>query len=493
MVSIASWNIRGLNSLIKQTEVKNLLQENKITVLGLLETKVKAVNCDRVMRNISDWRWISNHNSSYNGRVMVLWDSRKIELKEVQQGEQYIHCFLTVSDTGQRFYCTFLYACNTDRERGCLWQALYSIAGQMNSPWVVLGDFNTCPRYDERWMGGVTVQMDTTELETVITECDLADLRYSGVFLTWCNKREGDERMYAKLDRILVNGQWIQEYAWTAATFLESGISDHSPGILEFSKPPSQPSSFKFCNIWATDPQFQTIVDEEWSKEYIGVPMFQVVQKMKGVKQKLKGLHRSKYCRLSDKLKGARSKLTDMQAKLQTEPRNVVWQGLEKQYYEEFMTLAKAEIYLFRQRSKEEWLEDMDGNNAYFHARVQEKLAFNRIKRLSTPEGVSVTQEEEIAQQFITFYEQLYGETSTDLQSVKHEIIQQGPLVSEQQASQLCVEVTDDEIKQALFSISSNKSPGSDGFGAGFFKAAWNTVGGIFAEQLKSFLGLGSC
>jgi len=33
-----------------------------------------------------------------------------------------------------------------------------------------------------------------------------------------------------------------------------------------------------------------------------------------------------------------------------------------------------------------------------------------------------------------------------------------------------------DEVKNALFSIDSNKTPGPDGFGAGFFKNYWNIV-----------------
>lgn len=32
------------------------------------------------------------------------------------------------------------------------------------------------------------------------------------------------------------------------------------------------------------------------------------------------------------------------------------------------------------------------------------------------------------------------------------------------------------EVKQAMFNIDSTKSPGPDGYGSGFFKAAWNVI-----------------
>lgn len=54
MVKLATWNIRGSGTLIKQAEVRNLLVENNISVLGLLETRVKAVNCEKVAKNICE-------------------------------------------------------------------------------------------------------------------------------------------------------------------------------------------------------------------------------------------------------------------------------------------------------------------------------------------------------------------------------------------------------------------------------------------------------
>lgn len=33
------------------------------------------------------------------------------------------------------------------------------------------------------------------------------------------------------------------------------------------------------------------------------------------------------------------------------------------------------------------------------------------------------------------------------------------------------------EVKKAMFRIDTNKSPGPDGFGSGFYKAAWSIVG----------------
>lgn len=44
------------------------------------------------------------------------------------------------------------------------------------------------------------------------------------------------------------------------------------------------------------------------------------------------------------------------------------------------------------------------------------------------------------------------------------------------------------EVKQAMFKMYSNKSPGPDGYISGFFKPTWDIVGVDFIEAVLTFL-----
>lgn len=48
-------------------------------------------------------------------------------------------------------------------------------------------------------------------------------------------------------------------------------------------------------------------------------------------------------------------------------------------------------------------------------------------------------------------------------------------------------EVTDKEIKQAVWSISGDKSPGKDGYESQFYKDAWEIVGSDVIGRVKEF------
>ena len=66
------------------------------------------------------------------------------------------------------------------------------------------------------------------------------------------------------------------------------------------------------------------------------------------------------------------------------------------------------------------------------------------------------------------------------------------PQVKEAMKSVLIQQVSDLEIKEALFSIKPEKSPRPDGFNVGFYQSNWNLVGQDVINAVKSFSVLGA-
>jgi len=72
MAKICSWNIRGLNWPNTQEDIKLFLHEKNIGFVGLLETKVKERNIEKVAQNIfHGWKWHHNFNLNTEGRIWV--------------------------------------------------------------------------------------------------------------------------------------------------------------------------------------------------------------------------------------------------------------------------------------------------------------------------------------------------------------------------------------------------------------------------------------
>lgn len=56
----------------------------------------------------------------------------------------------------------------------------------------------------------------------------------------------------------------------------------------------------------------------------------------------------------------------------------------------------------------------------------------------------------------------------------------------------LCENVSEMEIKEELFSMDDSKSPGVDGYTAGFFKKTWNIVKDDFVIAVQEFFQKGA-
>jgi len=69
MNNLASWNIWGLNWPNKQEDVKIFLHENKIGLVGLLETKIKENKVEKARKLFLGWQWIHNFPLNSKGRI----------------------------------------------------------------------------------------------------------------------------------------------------------------------------------------------------------------------------------------------------------------------------------------------------------------------------------------------------------------------------------------------------------------------------------------
>jgi hypothetical protein len=114
------------------------------------------------------------------------------------------------------------------------------------------------------------------------------------------------------------------------------------------------------------------------------------------------------------------------------------------------------------------------------------KRARNKITSITSDQGMVITDQAEIAQEFLEFYKKLIG-TRKKHTSWKRGFMDSGPILMEEDAQKICAPVHAAEIKEALFSIPRLKSHGPDGFSPHFSKGVWNMVGTDITNAIKDF------
>ena len=91
-----------------------------------------------------------------------------------------------------------------------------------------------------------------------------------------------------------------------------------------------------------------------------------------------------------------------------------------------------------------------------------------------------------IAKEFVNHFQNFPGKEQPvdDLDSVGDIFTKKLP---NEEAMKMIREVTDLEIKEAMFDIDDNREAGPDGYSSSFVKKAWSIVGVMYAVQLESF------
>ena len=134
---ISLWNIRGLNKPLKQNGILNHVKNNKVIIMGILETKIKKQRMIEIVRKkFSSWEMDDNFHHSPNGQIMIIWKGDKVDLEIRDSNDQVIHYLLTCKTTSSKFYISFVFGLNKVVERRTLWDSLYRFCTFINIPWI---------------------------------------------------------------------------------------------------------------------------------------------------------------------------------------------------------------------------------------------------------------------------------------------------------------------------------------------------------------------
>ena len=109
-------------------------------------------------------------------------------------------------------------------------------------PWLVLGDFNSILRTEEKRGGQPVTPYQVNDFVECCLATGLTDVSSSGFFYTWTN-----HTVWSKLDRVMMNDIWAQSDIPVSTEFLPPGCSDHCPSV-KFPRNAAEISNHQFLS-----------------------------------------------------------------------------------------------------------------------------------------------------------------------------------------------------------------------------------------------------
>ncbi|KAL0289527.1 UNVERIFIED_CONTAM: hypothetical protein Sradi_7071800 [Sesamum radiatum] len=408
MIVIAVWNVRGLNSIAHRHAVAQLVRDRGVQFLGILETRVQRGKVQSVRAGLlPNWSWFDDY-AGPGGRIWLAWDAVEVSVEVLMVGDQFVHCRLGNKRTSSTCLITVVYGeCDPIRRR-LLWGELLMIsAAIVDSPWCALGDFNIVIDESESSGGTAEVSHAMAEFREFIMDAALIHLPYTGCPFTWHNCSSGSRSLWRRLDRVLVNDNWLEK--WPHSSYLSAlpQTSDHSPLILLGAERRPVGGVFRFDNYLASQPGFLNSVRQVWRHRIYGTEMYGVTHKLKALKsvfraqRKVKGDLAQNVCLAKEFLEKA--------------------QGLFDVFKDDFLLqlvqwcrtvycrAVVMEDNMLRQRAKLRWLKDSDRCSRVFFRKINATRAKMRVFQITNAAGDVLTEVDQVVSEFLSYYETLLG------------------------------------------------------------------------------------
>uniref|UniRef100_A0A803PBD4 F-box domain-containing protein n=1 Tax=Cannabis sativa TaxID=3483 RepID=A0A803PBD4_CANSA len=147
-------------------------------------------------------------NCKIKGKV-VLADLTKVHngfnvLQEQGKGAKICALPCENPECSTLIFITFVYGLNTIEERKELWSGMSKLQMPIK-PWLIVGDFITIYNYDDKLGGKAVNSLEIDDFTAWIAQSQVAMLKRVGSKFTWCNKQDGGDRVYSKIDHAFSN------------------------------------------------------------------------------------------------------------------------------------------------------------------------------------------------------------------------------------------------------------------------------------------------
>ncbi|XP_039020242.1 uncharacterized protein LOC120152010 [Hibiscus syriacus] len=358
---------------------------------------------------------------------------------------------------GQSFCVTAVYGLNDGNARRHLWNQLISL-DIVNLPWLVGGDFNIILNTEES-SGSInsSTLADISDFRSCVENLGVFDHPFTGPLLTWSNKQQ-DSYLARKLDRVLVNSAWIDAFPESDVEFLTPGDSDHCPAVMWLRKAAPVPVE--------------------------GNPAQVLFQKLKRLKCPLRYLNKSHFNDISNQVKLKREELMCIQL-VNLSVGSIV--NDEMQAERELHSLEEAEMLFYKQKAKVSWINEGDQGTRFFHSMVARKRKSSTIRLLFDQSGTRLDTFDDMANEVIKLFQYQLGTTDANVKGCSTTTIKDllNYSLSLGADTVLCRDVSDVEIREALWGQGNDKSPGPDGYNPFFYKVAWPIIGVDFTTTVR--------
>ncbi|XP_022040042.1 uncharacterized protein LOC110942578 [Helianthus annuus] len=315
-----------------------------------------------------------------SGGLLSIWDPDIFSVVSVIKNQRFFICSGFITGVDDRVHIMNVHAPNDPARRRILWEEIKGLVLNQCGLWLLLGDFNDVRDEDER----VNSRFDRASSEAFngfISAAGLLEYSMTGGNFTFISGHS--EVKLSKLDRCLVNDEFLSRWPNAKLQVHNKGLSDHCPISLSCASDDFGPIPFKFFNSWIGDRKLVDIVDSALNAEMVLGPMdVKLANILKPIKKSIK-LWRGEVksnenkviIELEEAIKGIELKACNGPISAEEKRKRIEMRVILNR-------LEADKSKDLQQKARVKWIKFGDANSEFFHKAIRINAAKNRIQGL---------------------------------------------------------------------------------------------------------------
>ncbi|KAL2924062.1 hypothetical protein RDABS01_015553, partial [Bienertia sinuspersici] len=464
IMSFLAWNARGIARPSFENNLRHLAHHHRPDLIFICERRTSRRRTKRIIKDLPFDDFFYAEPMGFSGGLLLMWNTAKVSFTPAGSDLHAIHGTVKVDSLSDPIFLSCIYASTKFRSRLATWDELCLVASYVNSPWLVMGDFNEVVSQNEKF-GGRPVKLNrSSAFSDCLNDCGLIDLEFSGNKFTWTNKRKKRPIM-ERLDRVVANASFLQTFPNCSVKHLLRLNSDHCP-LLTTCIPAQSSSefkkSFKLELAWYSDLSFVPLVENAWDRA-----SNDILSNLTSLKACIEPWVESTFKKNLTAKNKLLSRLAGAQRALENDPSNCFLWDLEFQLNHDLQIFLDQEEAFWKLRARDSWLQGGDRNTKFFQSSVLLTRKRNKILYLKDEVGNEFFDKVDISNHASSFFLKLFTtEKSFSL----------SPSTSYAASLFVSHRPSFGEIRDAVFSMGPYKAPGEDGFHNFFYQKHWSVV-----------------
>uniref|UniRef100_A0A2N9FR65 Reverse transcriptase domain-containing protein n=1 Tax=Fagus sylvatica TaxID=28930 RepID=A0A2N9FR65_FAGSY len=479
-----AWNCRGTNKNPTIRALKAMNKEHNPDYLFLSETKADERRIDIIRRRLGFYQCFCVPSLGKAGGLAMFWKAG-MEVR-VLEANSWLIAMSVKQEYGHEWLLVGVYGPPYARYRREFWESLQEVVHEFGGPWMCVGDFNCIISQEEKRGGSKIGSSSGGGLREFMEDWGGIDLGFIGYEFTWCNKRGGLANIRERLDRAICNGDWRLIFPKAGVIHLPLLQSDHNPIMVVANLEVGRKARpFRFEAAWTRDASSHQVIEAAWEEPVRGSASYRLMRRIQRAAKGLRKWNRENFGWCNTRIEEIKQKLVEYQ-RVEPSTQNISHLINLQQELDEW--LVRQEV-IWRQKSREIWLEEGDKNTKFFHLSTVIRRRANNIDRIKLEDDNWLTEMGDIENYFLDNFRHLYQSSNPTWPADLEGLIQ--PCIEELENERLCRVPSVEEIKGTVWEMNPWKAPGPNGMPGVFYQTYWEVVGNDIIAAVQNFFSSG--